>query len=186
MDAVTRPIAVDPDWIRQLVAQIRDKPDHRLALVFDAVRPPSNPLEQLVLRGLIAEARLASAFGETIGLLWNIEADADVDREDSLSTRAMKWIDANFASPSIHCRDVARAIGVGSTKLQQRFSRAVGVTVMRYVHEARLREARRLLLNRDLSVKEIAAMVGYGSTVQLDRHFRASCRITPSQWRRSQ
>ena len=60
-----------------------------------------------------------------------------------------------------------------------------GRTIGSLVHEARLREAARLLVGTAWSVKEIAGTVGYSSAGHLDRHFRRAYCAKPFRFMRA-
>jgi AraC-like DNA-binding protein len=59
-----------------------------------------------------------------------------------------------------------------------------GRTFWEHVHEARFARAVILLRDPALSIKEVAAAVGY-RTSDLDRQFRLRAAMSPSQWRAS-
>jgi len=46
-----------------------------------------------------------------------------------------------------------------------------------------MREARRLLLDGDLTIGEIAARLGYGDPGYFTRRFQAEHRLSPTAWR---
>jgi AraC family transcriptional regulator len=52
-----------------------------------------------------------------------------------------------------------------------------------HLHKSRVLEATDLLHDATLSVKEIAALVGYGSSSQFGRHFRRLTGTTPRAFR---
>ncbi len=56
---------------------------------------------------------------------------------------------------------LARELGLHTRKLDQAFKRAFGVSMARYLQEARLTHGRELILNGGLSVSEAAWHVGY-------------------------
>lgn len=56
---------------------------------------------------------------------------------------------------------LARTVGTNTHRLNQAFRRCVGMTVFDFLREARMKEARRLLVETDLPVQSIALATGY-------------------------
>jgi transcriptional regulator GlxA family with amidase domain len=54
-----------------------------------------------------------------------------------------------------------------------------------HLHELRIRESRRLLVVTTLTVKEIAAAVGYHDAAQFCRQFKRACKTSPALFRRA-
>ena len=102
--------------------------------------------------------------------------------------RAMAAIDERFTDPALRLRDLARELAISDCRLTQLLKNATGRSFGAHVHSRRVAHARVLLAGSTLSVKEVAARVGYSTTTQLDRHFKkvvgrlpSECRITA--WR---
>ena len=78
---------------------------------------------------------------------------------------------------------VARAVGLGYSHLRQAFRRESGVGAREFHAEARLRRACDLLANTELSVKEIAELLGFSSAYHFSASFKAARGLAPSLWR---
>ena len=63
--------------------------------------------------------------------------------------------------------------------------RKTGRTVLEWIAERRLAEARRLLVQTDLAVEEVGRRVGYGDAGYFGRAFRRAHGATPLGWRRA-
>jgi AraC-like DNA-binding protein len=57
--------------------------------------------------------------------------------------------------------------------------------VQQWITERRMREARRLLADTDLTVAEIALRVGYSEAGYFVRRFRLGHGVPPATWRRA-
>lgn len=68
----------------------------------------------------------------------------------------------------------------------ERFSRAVGVAPMEYLLTWRMALAKRLLRQRDRSIAEIAAHVGYGSVSAFGVAFTRHVGMPPGRYARSE
>ncbi len=80
-------------------------------------------------------------------------------------------------------QDLVRLSGLSRAQLLRRFTRAVGCSPMAYRARLRLQRARELLLRSHLSIKEIAASVGFDDSCYFSRWFRAADGAAPGRWR---
>ena len=85
----------------------------------------------------------------------------------------------------VSLKDVARAVSLSPGHLTTVVRRKTGRTVQEWIAERRMVEARRLLVETDLSVEEVAQKVGYGDTGYFVRSFRRTHGATPLGWRRA-
>jgi AraC-like DNA-binding protein len=81
---------------------------------------------------------------------------------------------------------LAREMGLGETRFRRVFQAATGLTVKRYIDSAVERRARELLAASDLTVKEIAGMLGFADEFYFSRFFKRKAGKAPSLYRRSQ
>lgn len=80
--------------------------------------------------------------------------------------------------------DLARAVGLSESHYRSRFCKAFGETPRKYLQNLKATEARRLLRETRLPIKEIAERVGYADVVAFHRAFTASNACTPGNFRR--
>ena len=79
---------------------------------------------------------------------------------------------------------VVAECGVPERTLKRRFSAATGSTIIGYVQNLRVEEAKRLLESGDLAAEAIAAEVGYDNPAFFRRLFKRSTGLTAGQYRR--
>jgi AraC family transcriptional regulator, transcriptional activator of pobA len=103
---------------------------------------------------------------------------------EPLLAAVLDLIDDRYHEP-ISLRDVADAVGLTPGHLTTAIGRRTGRTVQQWITERRLREARRLLADTDLTVGEIARRVGYREAGYFVRRFRAAHGVPPATWRRA-
>jgi transcriptional regulator GlxA family with amidase domain len=99
--------------------------------------------------------------------------------------RALEFVTARYCDPALDLRQVARAVRLSACHLSRLFKRATGVGFASYLRALRVARAQQLLQADALSVKEVAAAVGYANTNALDRNFMAVVGVTPTAYRRS-
>ena len=88
------------------------------------------------------------------------------------------------AKNGISATDVFRMLGRSHTIVTRAFRSALGTTVQRAIADARLDEARRLLLGTDASIKQVAALSGFASVSYMLQAFTAKYGVSPGAWRR--
>ncbi|MEO0854257.1 MAG: AraC family transcriptional regulator, partial [Cyanobacteria bacterium J06648_11] len=96
--------------------------------------------------------------------------------------QVFRVIDARFDEP-ISLADVAETVGRSKSYLTGLVRRETGRTVLGWILERRLREAKRLLGQTDLSVETVAESVGFNNPAYFIRQFRKSNGVTPHSWR---
>lgn len=79
--------------------------------------------------------------------------------------------------------ELSRKVMLNEYKLKSGFRELYGKTIYAYIRELRMRNARELLENRDLSIGQIASEVGYVNTSHFARAFRKTYGINPSDLR---
>ena len=90
------------------------------------------------------------------------------------------------AKNGISAADVFRTLGRSHTVVTRAFRSTLGTTVQHAIADARLDEARRLLLGTDASIKQVAALSGFASISYMLQAFTAKYGVSPGAWRRQQ
>jgi len=96
--------------------------------------------------------------------------------------RATAFVDAHLEAP-ISVADVARAAGVGVSRLHALFDAGLGISPKRYIARERLERAALMLEETDLSVAEIALRAGYGDQSAFARAFHRHLGCPPAAYR---
>lgn len=102
---------------------------------------------------------------------------------DSAVRRAEDWLAGNFHAPQAVAGVVA-ATGVPERSLKRRFKAATGSTLIVYVQNLRMEEAKRQLESGSLPADSIAAAVGYENPAFFRRLFKRMTGLTPGAYRR--
>lgn len=93
--------------------------------------------------------------------------------------QAAELMEANIEDP-LSLDDVAGKVGVSRRQIERLFRRHLGMVPSKYYLEARLKRARALLLQTDLSIMEIAVACGFESPPHFSRCYRSQFGCTPS------
>jgi AraC-like DNA-binding protein len=128
-----------------------------------------------------ALAHLRLLLVDVARLAGDIVADLRLNDEPLLA-EVFDVIEARYAEP-ISLRDVARAVRLTPGYLTTLVRERTGRTVQAWLTERRMGQARRLLVETDLAVEEVAERVGFADPGYFIRTFRRAHGITPRRWR---
>jgi AraC family transcriptional activator of pobA len=103
-------------------------------------------------------------------------------QERPILAEIFRFVEEHYAEP-ISLKDVAQAVNLSRGYLTTLVRRRTGRTVLEWIQERRMAEARRLLLETDESVERIGSRVGYDDPTYFARRFRGAHKATPAAWR---
>ncbi|WP_407398033.1 helix-turn-helix domain-containing protein [Treponema sp.] len=109
-------------------------------------------------------------------------ASVKEQRENPLVKKIIEYIDQNM-SRNYSLEDVAASVGVSSFYMSKLFKEEMGETFINYVTDRRLDRTKKLLLETDLSIKEIAGQTGYSDQNYFSRQFKNKFGISPTDFR---
>jgi len=130
---------------------------------------------------------LAGATNNLMGLFYSAQQAqpaADMQNANAIEL-AIARIQNEFER-DLNMKLVAQELGVGYSWFRHTFAVHTGLSPHQYLLELRLVRARSLLVETQLSVKEIAMQTGFGDEFYFSRLFRQKLNLTPSQWRNRQ
>jgi len=105
------------------------------------------------------------------------------DTADERVKAALRIVDTSFWRSNLNAGEIARRLGVSSSRLQHLVKRDTGSSLLWHLHAARMRRAALLLRQTRLLVKQIAGEAGYCSTSSLERHFQKFFACSPRLYR---
>lgn len=103
-------------------------------------------------------------------------------RENPLVKKIIDYIDQNM-SRNYSLEDVAATVGVSPFYMSKLFKEEMGETFINYVTDRRLDRTKKLLVETDLSIKEIAGQTGYSDQNYFSRQFKNKFGISPTDFR---
>ena len=102
--------------------------------------------------------------------------------EEPLLAEVFAVIERRYPEP-LSLRDVARAVNLSPGHLTTTVRRRTGRTVLEWITERRMVQARRLLAATTLPVGEIGRQVGYPDAGYFARSFGRVHGVSPARWR---
>jgi len=104
-------------------------------------------------------------------------------RYDPVVSKALKFIQDHVSEP-IKVEDLLRHVFVSRTLLERKFRAELGRTPLVEIRRQRVRLARQLLSDTDLSISEIAESCGFSSDIRLSTVFKELTGQSPSAFRK--
>jgi len=92
-------------------------------------------------------------------------------------------VEANLANEKFGPDELAREAGMSHTNLNRKLKSISNQNASQFIREVRLKKAKELLLNEDLTVAEISYRVGFGSPAYFNKCFHEYFGVTPGELR---
>jgi len=128
--------------------------------------------------------RLAKVLGAT-----GCTDDSDGSRRSGLAPwqerRLREHIAANLSGP-LTLSQLAALVRLSAGHFSRAFRRSFGVTVHTFIIDQRLSAAKRMMLDSEAPLAEIALSCGMADQSHLTRHFTRKVGVSPAAWRRLQ
>ncbi|MEN8195345.1 MAG: helix-turn-helix domain-containing protein [Pseudomonadota bacterium] len=102
---------------------------------------------------------------------------------DSVVRSCEEWLEEHYREPGA-VAGVVKASGIPERSLKRRFKIATGTTLIGYIQNLRIEEAKRILETERISIEEVSAHIGYENLAFFRRLFKRSTGLTPGQYRR--
>ncbi|WP_312900981.1 helix-turn-helix transcriptional regulator [Chryseobacterium taichungense] len=93
-----------------------------------------------------------------------------------------KFIDENFHR-NIKVEEIGNSIGINQNKIRKEFKAQYHITVSDYIAELRMLKAKKLIINKEIMIKEIAIECGYEYVQNFTRAFKKKFGVSPEKLR---
>ena len=115
-----------------------------------------------------------------------IETNNLLSDTDMTIGQLIKTYIKNNLSNKITLSDLSWKLHCSTVTLTEHFKNEYGITIMEYVMKKRMEKARRLLVNSELSIREVAEECGFSDNEYFSRCFKDFHDMSPTVWKRSQ
>jgi len=131
-----------------------------------------------------AVERWQSSLSSTLGKQKPMASEGErlTDRDVRLLDKARELLIADLSCPPT-ITELARAVGVNTSKLKRGFKYLNGMTIFEYAHRHRMEHALQLLCKEHQPVSQVAEAVGYQHQTSFAAAFKAHFGFTPKQAR---
>ncbi|MGI4791342.1 MAG: AraC family transcriptional regulator [Janthinobacterium lividum] len=124
-----------------------------------------------------------------VGRLQAVLADIVTSQQVSVESDAFRWLtDAchlleSELAEEIDCHWVAETVGFSYDRFRKKFAKEIGMTPYQYRSSQRLGAGRKMLLETEMSLKEIAASVGFFDEFAFSNRFKQAFGLSPRAFR---
>lgn len=105
-------------------------------------------------------------------------------KSDGVAQRAHGIIEKEFIDPMLGLYSISERLGVTNTYLSKVFKDTYGQGLVQYINQLRVERAKALMLTSTLSVKDVAASVGFASDISFIRVFKQYTNTTPGKYKK--
>lgn len=93
-----------------------------------------------------------------------------------------KFLDENYHK-NLKVEEISRIIGINQNKLRKEFKEHYQTTIVDYVSELRMLKAKKMIINKQFMIKEIAIECGYEYVQNFTRAFKKKFGVSPEKLR---
>jgi len=170
-------VGVDND---ELLCELADPPLSSVALNADRGGYEAAALLDGLMSGRIQQPR--QILTEALHVVRRQSSDV-MAMDDREVAQALRFIHENGGRP-IRVGEIIRRLALSRRALEIRFQRAVGRSIHDEIQRVRLERAKRLLLETDMPLPQVAEASGFTTASYLAQVFRRQTGMTPARYRR--
>lgn len=147
------------------------------------INKPFNKEELLIrVEKLIESRKILWKKYSNMTFLLEEEEGNDLDR--NFLRRVYKLIEENMEDPDFGTPQLCKLVFMSRTSLHRKLKALTGKPTASFIESVRLEKAKELLLNSEMSAKEIAYAVGFKDPSQFSKSFKKKFGQTPSETRK--
>jgi len=105
------------------------------------------------------------------------------NNSNKIKDEITKYIQENYKNHDLSVAKIADEFNMNASYLSKFFKKHVGEGLLNYIHTIRIEKSKKLLEDDNLSIKEIADMVGFYNSDAYIRTFKKIIGITPGKYR---
>lgn len=138
---------------------------------------PMRELNEQAERSALEMMRFVSSMYDSV-----LAALESVAAPTGIITSIKQYIREHFRE-NINREEMAAFVFITPNYLSKLFRSETGMTLREYVNQCRIREAKRLLANTELTISEIALETGFENMSYFSTVFKKACGVGPLAWR---
>jgi AraC-like DNA-binding protein len=96
--------------------------------------------------------------------------------------RVIDYIHTNL-DKNLVITELAEAFGMNPKQFSYLFQKKIGLSPKKYIMDIQIKRAKELIIEEDISISEIAALVGYEDSLHFSRIFKQNLGMSPSKFR---
>ncbi len=146
---------------------------------------------QLIELSLEEKLFTKSMFDYTVSLLlmelsqeYSYNSNDDKNRLSPVLLAAMEWIKGNYHRP-FTVAELAENMGYQADYFSSLFKRNMGISIVKYTNQLRIKTAKTLIMNYDITIKEAAYSCGFSDEKYFMKIFKKHEGLTLSEFKNS-
>jgi len=109
--------------------------------------------------------------------------EVEVTKQSDMVAKAIEYMKNYYHNPDLNMSLLADKLGISGVTLAVEFKNAMGISPSDYLAMIRIENAKQLLRDTQLLVKEVSLAVGYEDDNVFSRRFKKYVGKTPGQYR---
>jgi AraC-like DNA-binding protein len=105
--------------------------------------------------------------------------------DEKFLNETLKIIEEHYQCDTFRIEDVYHQLGVSRVQLHRKLTVLTGQSASNFIRSFRLHKARKLLLETELNISEVACKTGFSDPNYFTRAFTEENGVTPSEFRKS-
>lgn len=155
---------------------------HRIHRIVDEICSDTDTRE---LRPLFVKAKIIELLSIQMEQLCNFcSPPSSLSQESAQKMFAVRDFMIQNIGGYHSLKELAKKVGTNEFTLKKEFKELFGNTVFGFWHEIKMEKAQKLLLAKELPIKEISEIVGYKNPQHFSTAFKNKYGITPSNFRK--
>ena len=104
-------------------------------------------------------------------------------KDDGVCSKVKSYVEKNYSDPQLSVAEISREVNLTSSYLTKQFKDRYNISILDYIAQTRIKNAKVLLQDASLSVKQVSAMVGFMSDNVFIKTFKKWEGVTPKNYR---
>lgn len=122
-------------------------------------------------------------FAKDIGYDQDIDMDKVSEKQNSTAWQVVEYIKSNCTNYDLSLDLIAQEFHVTSTYLCRIIKQETGMSYKEYLTGLRINEAKRILMDKNISVVDVCQQIGYGNVSHFIKVFQKYTGVTPAKYR---
>lgn len=114
---------------------------------------------------------------------FELQEDLTQSKQAHICSRVKTYINDNYTDYNLTQSGISYFLDIPQSKLSKAFKLMEGLTVSDYINQVRIEKSMELLIDTDLTIKEITQLVGIENTKYFYTLFKNKTQLTPSSYR---
>lgn len=104
---------------------------------------------------------------------------------DEENKKVLEYLATHYMNPDLSMELMQKDLGMSEAKISACIKNTTGSNFKKYINRIRIDEAKRLLMETDRQIMEIAYLVGYNNVTHFNRVFKETEDLSPNEFRKS-